>query len=57
MSMETIFSEKKERHFPAKKTLQPIFSPFIEYKNSQVTNYEGPKRIVRNIVQVIWSML
>ena len=56
MSMETIFFEKKERYFPAKKNLQPIFSPFIEDKKPQVTNYEGPKGIVRVIVPVIWSM-
>ena len=53
MSMETLLFEKKERYFPAKKTLQPIFCHFIEYKKPQVTNYEGPKGIVRVIVHVI----
>ena len=57
MSMETIFFEKKERYFPAKKKLQPIFSPFIEDKKPQVRNYEGPKGIVTVIVHVIWSLL
>ena len=57
MSMETTFFEKKERYFPAKKTLQPIFPSLIEYKKPQVTIYEGPKGIVTVIVHVIWSML
>ena len=53
MSMETLFFEKKERYIPAKKTLQPNFSPFVEYKKPQVTKYEGPKGNVRVIVHVI----
>ena len=57
MSMETIFFEKKERYFPAKKTLQPVFSPFMEYKKPKVTIYEGRKGFVRVIVHVLWSML
>ena len=55
--MEKNFSEKKERYFPAKKTLQPIFSPFMEYKKPKVTIYEGRKGFVRVIVHVLWSML
>ena len=55
MSMETKFFERKERYFPEKKTLQSIFSPFIEYKKPRVTIYEGPKGIVRAIVDVIRS--
>ena len=57
MWMETIFFEKEKRYFPAKKTLQPSFSPFIEYEKPQVTNYECSKGIVRVIVQVIRSFL
>ena len=53
--MEKNFSEKKERYFPAKKTLQPFFPPLMEYKKPQVLNYEGPKGIVRVIVHVIRS--
>ena len=53
--METIFFEKKNANFPAKKTLRPIFSPFIEYEKPPVTNYEGPKGNVTVVVQVIRS--
>ena len=41
MSMETIFFEKEERYFPAKKSLRPIFSRIIQYEKLQATNFDG----------------
>ena len=41
----------------SEKTLQPIFSPFIEYEKPQVTIYEGPEGFVTVNEQVIRSFL